>query len=352
MPPRKTAPGELAGIVFLALLTLGSEVLPDRLSAVGGAAWLCPLAAGGIVYPAARLFARRPLPGRRLFAGTRYPTGARALAGVLLLWGVPATAAQAVRAGLRISDDLRGAPLLLTAALVLLAAWMAAGGLAALGRACRIFGMAVTLAFFCIVLFGLFGLRWDWILLWDRAAPAALLRGGWIALKTFSLGLYPLVLLEDLGEETKDGGRTRRRLFAVFPLLSAGVLLVTGRLGPGLAGRVDRSFFQMVSGLGFQGAFQRLEELVSALWLLGDLALLALLLLCLRRLLARAVKREESPAMGWFLAGLVLAAAPLSGLWDPWPGGPAFPAGELLSGAVLLVAAATAKKIKNLKKGA
>ena len=126
---------------------------------------------------------------------------------------------------------------------------------------------------------------------------------------------------------------------------------MTGRLGPGLTGTVGRAFFQTVSGLGIRGAFQRLEELVSALWLLGDLVLLALLLLSLRRLLARAVKREESPALGWFLAGLVLAAAPLCGLWAPWPEGAVFRVGGLLSGAVLLAAAAAAKKIENLKKG-
>lgn len=85
-----------------------------------------------------------------------------------------------------------------------------------------------------------------------------------------------------------------RRLGGLFLLLGAGMLLVLGRLGADLAAQINRPFFQMVSGLGFEGAFQRLEELASALWVLGDAALLGLLLLCLRRL-QRSCWAEKNP---------------------------------------------------------
>ena len=69
----------------------------------------------------------------------------------------------------------------------------------------------------------------------------------------------------------------------------------------------------MVSGLGFEGAFQRLEELASALWVLGDVALLGVLLLCMRRLLAALVGREESSGLGWIVTGgSFLLALPLA----------------------------------------
>ena len=81
----------------------------------------------------------------------------------------------------------------------------------------------------------------------------------------------------------------------------------------GLTGQIDRPFFQMVSGLGFEGAFQRLEELASALWVLGDVALLGLLLLCMRRLLAGLVGRKESSGLGWIVTGgSFLLALPLA----------------------------------------
>ena len=86
-----------------------------------------------------------------------------------------------------------------------------------------------------------------------------------------------------------------------------------GRLGAGLTGQIDRPFFQMVSGLGFEGAFQRLEELASALWVLGDVALLGFLLLCMRRLLAALAGREESSGLGWIVTGgSFLLALPLA----------------------------------------
>ena len=36
---------QLGTLLVLALLPLGTEVLPSRLSQAGGAAWLCPLGA-------------------------------------------------------------------------------------------------------------------------------------------------------------------------------------------------------------------------------------------------------------------------------------------------------------------
>lgn len=117
-----------------------------------------------------------------------------------------------------------------------------------------------------------------------------------------------------------------RRLALLFALLAGAVLLVLGQLGSALAAQVDRPFLQMVSGLGFEGAFQRLEELVSALWVLGDVALLGLLLLCLGRLLAWLLDRPVGKGKSWLLTGAVfllgLPAAlgdhPLAGAWVPF----------------------------------
>lgn len=346
MPRTKATPDQLSGLLLLSLFTLGAETLPDRLSAAGGAAWLCPLLVGGGIWAGARLLTRGPLAGRRLL-GDR--PGDRLLAGLLLLWGLPVTAAQALRVGLRLSEDLRGSPLLLTAALVILAAWMAGGGLAALGRAGRLFTLAVGLTFGVIVLFGLPGLRWDWILLWDSKAPVSVPRGCLTVLETLSPGAYALLLLEDLEERGAASGPAGR-LAALCPLLAVGTLLVAGRLGPGLAARVEQPFFQMVSGLGFQGAFQRLEELVSALWLLGDLTMLAVLLLCLGRLLAGAGRRREGSAPVWPLAALVLALAAGRSIWAGQE--QILEAGTLGAGALLAGLTAAGKNSEKTKKGA
>ena len=126
-------------------------------------------------------------------------------------------------------------------------------------------------------------------------------------------GGYALLLLGQVRPEEKQKRVLRRKLGVLFGSLAVGMLLVVGRLGAGLTGQIDRPFFQMVSGLGFEGAFQRLEELASALWVLGDVALLGFLLLCMRRLLAGLAGREESSGLGWIVTGgSFLLALPLA----------------------------------------
>ena len=143
---------------------------------------------------------------------------------------------------------------------------------------------------------------------------------------TMAVGGYALFLLGDVRPEAGGADGMLRRLALLFALLAGAVLLVLGQLGSALAAQVDRPFLQMVSGLGFEGAFQRLEELVSALWVLGDVALLGLLLLCLGRLLAWLLDRPVGKGKAWLLTGAVfllgLPAAlgdhPLAGTWVPF----------------------------------
>lgn len=352
MTDRTVAPGQLRTVVLLALFTLGTEGLPDRLAVAGPAAWLCPLGAGVIAVALAALVSRRPVLGQGALGESFRPGVRLGLTGVYLLWGLVLTTAHAVRIGLRLSDSLRAYPALLTAAVLLLAGWMAVGGLPALSRACEIFALAIGFAFFLIVLFGVFGLRWDHVILWDIGTLAAIPRGMGTTLGTAAAGVFALFLIEDVRPEKGARVKTLRQLGELFLWLALATLLVLGRLGPGLSGQIDRPFFQMVSGLGFQGAFQRLEEMVSALWLLGDLALLALLLLCLLRLLARTVGRRETKVMGWGLAAAVFGLSLAQDAWSRFLTGPLLSAGNLAAGALLLlVFVVQQEKIKKIKKG-
>ena len=351
MKKHTIGPGQLAGLVTLSLLTLGTETLPARLSFAGSAAWLCTLAAGGVLWLVGGLMTRRHLAGRKVLSGTVHPMGSRVLAALLLLWSVVETGSHAGRIGVRLSEDLRGSALLLSAAALLLAAWMASGGLAALGRAGQIFGMATGLTFIIIVLFGLPGLRWDRILLWTDKELKMLPVGVLEVFGELSVGLYTLLFLEDLEPKGERGQTGYGRMPMLFLLLALGSLLVLGRLGPGLAGEIDRPFFQMVSGLGFQGAFQRLEELVSALWLPGDLTLLALLLLGQSRLLARLLGKEESRGMLWMPALTVLAMVLFRVPQNGWEDGPVSQLGGLAAGAVLAFLAMISKKSEKIQKG-
>lgn len=307
---------QLGTLLVLALLPLGTEVLPSQLSQAGGAAWLCPLGAGGLLLALVALWGRWITPGEDLLKTLEQQKGRKVLRGfalVLLAWGLFLTGAQGARIGERLAQSLRASPLLLTAAVLALAGWLIAKGLPAFARTGEIFALAVGAGFVLIVLFGVFGVAWDRVILWDWAALEEVPGGALSAAGTLAAGGYALLLLGQVRPEEKQKRVLRRKLGVLFGSLAVGMLLVVGRLGAGLTGQIDRPFFQMVSGLGFEGAFQRLEELASALWVLGDVALLGFLLLCMRRLLAALAGREGSGGLGWIVTGgSFLLALPLA----------------------------------------
>ena len=119
---------QLGTLLVLALLPLGTEVLPSRLSQAGGAAWLCPLGAGGLLLALVALWGRWITPGEDLLRTLEQQKGRKVLRGfalVLLAWGLFLTGALGARIGERLAQSLRAAPLLLTAAVALgLAAYL------------------------------------------------------------------------------------------------------------------------------------------------------------------------------------------------------------------------------------
>ena len=347
---------QMGAVLLLVLLTLGTELLPERLAACGGAGWLCPLLAGAAAVGLGALLLRRGRPRRLAERLCSHGWAGRAAVWAFLLWGMVLAAALAGRIGGRLSDSLHASPVWLSAAALLLAGWMAAGGLPAFARACEIFALAVGTAFALIVLFGGLRLRWDLVLLWRWEELAQVPGGALTTLGTVAAGGYALFLAGDVAHEEGWQRRLLRRMGWLFGLLSAALLLVLGRLGAALTGQIDRAFFQMVSGLGFQGAFQRLEELASALWSLGDAALLGLLLLCLRRLLANGLGRAERPVQGWILTGAVFLLSMDTAFWGRVLAGRLLPVGDLIAGALLAVCLFVpgkgTKKEKNFSKRA
>lgn len=238
--------------------------------------------------------------------------------------------------GTRLSDSLRASPELLAAVALLLAGWLAAGGLPAFARACEIFALAIGFAFALIVFFGMFHLQWDHVILWRMEELAQVPVGSLSTAGTLAAGCYLLFLIGDVRPEAKGRRNGLLRLAGIFLLLTVALLLVLGRLGAELTGHINRPFFQMVSGLGFEGAFQRLEELVSSLWVLGDAALLGMLLLSLRRLLALVLGRKENKRMGWCLTGLVFLLTLPVWFWNQVLSGYVLPVGNLIAGGILV----------------
>jgi hypothetical protein len=281
------SPQALGHVLFAALLCLGTQgALPEE---AGPAAWLCPLLAGAVVLAVGWLLAK----------WGQIHTPGKVWAGISLLWAVVLLSVQTGEIGLRLSQGLGASPVLAGGLVLALAAWLASGGGAAFGRGAALFALVVGVAFGGVVLFGLFRLAWGNVLLWTGEEGAAVPQGSVVLLTRLGAGAYGFFLLEE--GKLPQGRRGLAKLGGLFLLLALGWLMTLGRLGGALCARVDRPFLQMVAGLGLEGAFQRLDALVDALWLLGDLCLLGLLLLAAGKLLGRLIPIKRGRV--WLPAG-------------------------------------------------
>ena len=83
-----------------------------------------------------------------------------------------------------------------------------------------------------------------------------------------------------------EGDRRRcvRWLAAGCLVMAALQFAVLGQLGPDLSAQLEEPFFEVARGVGINGAFQRVESVVVALWAFSDLALLGLLVFACRNM--------------------------------------------------------------------
>ena len=163
----------------------------------------------------------------------------------------------------------------------LMALWLSRGRLGAFGRAGELMfvGLAVTGA--TVLALSLFQVRgenlmgaWDW----SGASVRDLVRPGG---SVWGYGIFAAFLMQP--RQLREVGRKWLgwTVLGGLPLmLTQGVIL--GVFGPNLAGRLSSPFFQLAKGVGVEGAFQRVESVVAAVWTFSDLILLGGLLWAVR----------------------------------------------------------------------
>ena len=175
--------------------------------------------------------------------------------------------------------------------------WMGWGKAAAFFRAVEIFWLAAVAAVAAILLLGLPRVDWSWALEragdWKSSLAAGVL--------TMSTGLFAFPLLYKAAPEEGGGTRGLVWLGALGTVSAALAALTAGLLSPAVAAQLDGPFF---AAAGLLGDSARLEGLVSALWLLPDLALAGLL--------SRSWGERRWPALA-VLAALGLALTGLAG---------------------------------------
>lgn len=257
--------GQWGALLWTAALAPAAELLPGiALSLAGRGAWLSPVAALVVLIPVlwlgrrgdARDF-RTSLPGKLLLA-------------VCALWMEVLVVLRLGLCARRMlwAGERDGAVWYFLLVLSAAALWMGQGRLNAFGRTGQLFLVMLLAAAVLVLGLSLPQVRADRILpLWtDDIFPV--LRSGLSTAGSLGWAVLPMLFLPAQERKGKNillwgaGGCV---------LLTLAQIVILGNLGSGLSARSDSAFFALTKSVGVEGAFQRVESVVSALWMLSDL---------------------------------------------------------------------------------
>ena len=187
-------------------------------------------------------------------------------------------------------------------ALVVLAVWLACGKVDAFVRAAGVFSRVLTLTLLAVLGLTVIRIRAENLLVLWAQDILPVLKGVAPVLGVLGYGVYAAFLWDGNRVEAGSG----QRIVGSCGMLLLLQVAVLGNLGVELTAALEDPFLTLSKHVGVEGAFQRLESLVSALWLLGDLTLLGLLLWACRRMLGVLLPSCE----GW--VAVVPGAAAIS----------------------------------------
>ena len=280
---------QLTALIWAAMLAPAAELLPAiTLPAGGKGAWLAPVAAIPLVLLSGELLGRLSREGG-LARGLCHRLGPVLGGGTLLIYMVWALVLLALRLRLcaqrLLSTGYRdGALWYFLLAVAAVALWLGVGHLPALARTGQIFLAILLVTGGIVLLLSLGRVRPERVLpLWLEDVGPVLV-SGLPAAGALGWGIWGAFLAGQL-KPAEGRGRWYGRFWGAGGclLLALAQWVVLGNLGPALAGRLDDPFFALAKSVGIEGAFQRVESVIVAVWTLADLILAALLLFSLRK---------------------------------------------------------------------
>lgn len=290
---------QLCALLWAALLAPAAELLPAvTLPWAGRGAWLTTLLAfpvlAGVGWLLARAVRGRDGLPQTLLAGFG-PIAGRGILLLYMVWGEFLLALRLRLCAQRLlaSGERDGSLWFYLPVAALLALWMARGKLAAFARAGQVLLAVVVTAAAVVLGLALFQVRPEHLLplWWQDALPVA---GGTLPVcGVLGWGMFAAFLLGQT-EPAKHAHRDWLIWSGIgCLLLSLEQLVVIGNLGETLAQRLHSPFFALAKSVGVEGAFQRVESIVSALWIFGDLALLGVILFALWEMARTVWKKAE-----------------------------------------------------------
>ncbi len=314
---------QIQALSFVALLSPATRLLPGAAARYAShAGWLCPLLAAPlcalIALPvSAALRSKGPGEGLGEVILRALPRLGRALLALYALW-LALYAGFAVRSAASrfIYTIYTGAsPRPFVAVGLGVGLLGALGGVRRLARAAELFRPLLILALLPIVGVGLAQLDWRELLPVSPADAPGLALGALDALGTVGFALVNVPLLE-CGEPIERRARAMAAWSARECLLLGAICAcVLGRFGPELSAALTSPFFALVRNTSLFGVAERIEALVTALWVLSDFVLAAFSLMAASRLARLALKARSRPGLPRFLqprALTSLAAAALA----------------------------------------
>ena len=332
---------QLMALLWAGVMAPAAELLPALLlPGAGKGAWLAVILAAPLVLAAGWLLGS--LAGREGLAASTVGLLGRWAGGLVLLlyivWGLFLLSVRLRLCAQRLlaSGERDGALwfFLLSVAAVLL--WMGRGKLAAFARAGQLFLTALLVTAGIVLGLSLFQARPERLLplWWDEAGPV--LQAALSAAGVMGWGLC----LPFLMGEVRDQGANKNWHWLFWGLggallLAAAQGVIVGNLGTELAARLDNPFFALAKSVGVEGAFQRVEGVVTALWTFADLTMGGILIFAIRAISAELLPERARPCVPW--AAVLLGAAAALVLFPAGESGEALsrqfvPAGNLVLG--------------------
>lgn len=312
MKDNKISRTQLMALLWAGVMAPTAELLPSLLlPGAGKGAWLAVVLAAPLVLAAGWLMGS--LAGETGFSqGVVRLLGRWAGGAVLLLyivWGLFLLVLRLRLCAQRLysSGERDGALwfFLLSAAALLM--WMGRGKLSAFARAGQLFLTVLLAAAGTVLGLSLFQAKAERLLplWWSGTQPAV--RAVLSAAGVMGWGLF----LPFLMGEVRDQGEKKHWHWLFWGmggtlLLAAAQAVILGNLGVGLAARLDNPFFALAKSVGVEGAFQRVESVITALWTFADLTMGGVLVFAIRYMAAEVLPQKALPWVPW---GVVLLAA-------------------------------------------
>lgn len=187
--------------------------------------------------------------------------------------------------------------------------WMSRGKLSALGRMAEVFYLILALTLAVVLGFSLLNLEPSyvlpiWVEEWSGGIKATAVPTG-----IMLMGVVLLFLWGTVKPSTNDNKQAVRWLAVICLVATLIQLAIIGQLGTAVTLGIDTPFFQLTRGLAISGAFQRMESIVVALWLISDFVLLVLLVHVGKVLVVSVVGERVERWVPWIMVFLVLWVA-------------------------------------------